>query len=366
MTEQKAPIQPPPLDNDISLKTEGDSYRISGESKGIPISLFSPEELETVEKALRLKEKLSGSSSGDDIESLLARQDFDWSIEVSGGHVTLSTGAPKSDDHFHRRELKRIYRSAEGDHVAELACPGEDESRTQILTGALEPGDDDWLQSALIQIFDLDPNGVSNSESPNNFDFDPPENFRVVQRAGGSRTQIDYGVGLTARIAPLIIGGIIVTVIGASLMSGTSEGVIPDLIKAAGDHPLWSEVMKYVVIAIFTFLILRIAFMVLGTLRMKVDTQSFEIKKGILGLGTRASMPRAKMKSLEQLQWTHILDRSDAISHRVKYWRLVLHSDKSITLLNDETNPRNVEWLAHFLSAKYDLPIEKRTLPTRG
>ena len=59
MSLTRTPIQPPLPNSGISFEIRGDAYVISGQSSGIPITLFSPEELETVEKGLRLNEKLN-------------------------------------------------------------------------------------------------------------------------------------------------------------------------------------------------------------------------------------------------------------------------------------------------------------------
>lgn len=339
---------------------------ISGQATGIPIALFSPEELETLEKGLRLKEKLSGSILENDLGDLLAKQNFDWSIKISGGHATFSTEAPRDDDHFHQRDLKRIYRSADGYHIAELLRLGEDEIRHQILSGPLEARGDDWLQNTLILLFDLDENGVSKFQEQNEHNFEPPEAFQIVEHLGGSRTEIQYHIKILHRLMPLIIGGIVLSIAGVSLLSGGGEGALPELVKSVSDHHLWSKVLKTVIIAGLTYLTFRVAQMVLGTLKMNVGAHSFEIKKGILGIGIPVSMPRSKMKGLEQLKWTQRHRDGDGQSHHTRYWRLVLHGDKSITLLNDETDPKNIEWLAHYLSKKYNLPVEKRTLPSKG
>lgn len=368
MSQLETSIQPPPPDSGISLEVRGNTYLVSGQSEGIPLELFSSEELEAVEKALRLKAKLTPSASETEAGDLLAQQNFDWSIEISDGHVTLSTGAPKDDDHFHQRELKRIHRSPEGYHLAELSVPGGNEGRNQILTGTLEASGDEWLQKTLILLLDLDQNGFSKPQEQNEFNFDPPESFQIVEHPGNSRTEIQYRIKALHRLLPLVIGAIVLSLAGGALLSGGGggEGLLPDLVKALGDHPLWSKVLKAVIIAGFAYLTFRVALMVLGTLKMTADAHSFEIKKGILGIGFPVSMSRSKMKGLEQLNWIHRHRDADGHSVPTQYWRLALLGDKSITLLADETTPKNIEWLAQYLSTKYDLPIEKRTLPTKG
>lgn len=75
------------------------------------------------------------------MDDLLAQQVCDWSIKVSGSQVTFSSGALWDDCLFALRDVRRIFRSAEGSLTVELSHLEGEKFKTQVLTGTL--GNDD-------------------------------------------------------------------------------------------------------------------------------------------------------------------------------------------------------------------------------
>ena len=177
--------------------------------------------------------------------------------------------------------------------------------------------------------------------------------------------EIQHHTKVLHRVLPLVIGGIVLTIAGVALFGGGGggEGVLPDLVKRVGDDPVWSKVVRYVIIAGLIFLAFRVVQIVFGTLKMAVDKHSFEMKKGILGAGISRSMSRSEMTGLEQLTWSESTrDAGGHHSTRTQYWRLELKGDKSMTLLSNETSPEDTDWLGRFLADWFEIPLVKKSL----
>jgi hypothetical protein len=364
MNPIEIPIQSPPQGSRISLDRRGDAVVISGISQGVPLESFSAEGLAVMEKVLRAKERFSSKSSGGDVGELLAQQAFDWSIEISDGRVTFSSGVLPDDCLFTLRDIRRISRSAEGGLVVELSHLKDEKFKTQILTGKLETEEMEWLHESLIQLFELDRDGVAKPQVQGDFNSPPTDNFKLIEQAGGTRVEIQYRPKTLHRILPLAIGALILSLVGFSLLGsgGGGEGLLADLVAMARDHPVWSKVVKYLVIAVLIFVTFRLAKSALGTLNIRVDKNSCEIKKGILGIGVPRTISRSQMTSIEQSTWKERETGAGEIRHSVQYWRLELHGDKSITLLTDETKPRDSDWLGQFLSDWFEVPFVKKSL----
>ena len=320
-----------------------------------------------MEKALRIKAKLSSKSSEGNVGDLLAQQVFDWSIEISKGRVTFSSGALPDDYLFTLRDVRRLFQAPEGYFAVELSHLDGDQYKIQVLTGNLGADDATWLRGSLIQLFDLDQDGVAKPQVQGEFKSPPTESFKLVEQAGGSRVEIQHHTKVLHRVLPLVIGGIVLTVAGFALLGGGGggEGVLPDLVKRVGDDPVWSKVVRYVIIAGFVFAAFRVVQIVFGTLKMGVDKHSFEMKKSILGAGVSRSMSRSKMTRLEQLTWTESTRDAGGHSTRTQYWRLELKGDKSMTLLTNETSPEDTDWLGRFLADWFEIPLVKKNLPDK-
>lgn len=146
---------------------------------------------------------------------------------------------------------------------------------------------------------------------------------------------------LFQRIVPLLIGFVLVSLMGVTLLAGHGggEGFLADLMAQACDHPVWSKLARFVVIAAIVYLGFRIA---LGTLRIKVDQNSFEIKKGIFGVGlSRSQITRLNRSSWTEKQKNESMETLEAVHN----WELGLAVGKSITLLSNEKDPRDTKWL---------------------
>jgi hypothetical protein len=367
MNNLKISIQSPPPGGQILSERRGEAVVISGKSQGVPRELYSPEELGVMGKTLSIKEKLSPTSSEANIDDLLAQQVFDWAIEVSGSQVTFSSGALRDDYLFNLRDVRRILRSAGGCLLVELSHLEGEKFKTQVLAGTLGPDEAEWLQGALIQIFDLDQDGVAKPRVEEDLKSARPESFQLDVHAGGSRVEIQHRTKVLHRVLPFAIGAIVLSVAGIALLGGGGggEGVLPDLVQLVGDHPVWSKVVRYLIIAGIIFASFRVVQIVLGTLKMGVDKHSFEIKKGILGAGVSRAMSRSQMKGLAQSSWTEIQRDASGDPTRIQYWKLEFTGDKAMTLLTDETDPKDSDWLGQFLADWYEIPFVKTSLPDK-
>ncbi len=317
-----------------------------------------------MEKLHRAKEVFSSKSSAGDAGDVLAQQDFNWSIELSEGRVTFSCSVLPDDYFFTLRDIRRIFRSAESYLVVELSHLEDEKFKTQILTGKLEAEEMEWLHESLIQLFDLDQDGVAKPQVQGDFNSPPTANFKLIEQAEGARVEIQYRPKILHRILPLAIGALVLSMAGFALLGsgGGGEGLLPDIVAMARDHPVWSKVAKYLVIAMLIYLTFRIAKIALGTLNIRVDKNSCEIKKGILGIGVPRTISQSQITRLEQSTWTKRQTGADDKREIVQYWRLELHGDKSITLLTDETNPRDSDWLGQFLCDWFEVPFVKKGL----
>ena len=168
---------------------------------------------------------------------------------------------------------------------------------TQILTGELGLEDAEWLHESLIQLFDLDQDGVAKPRVLGDSSSPPTDSFKLVEQAGRTRVEIQHLTKLLHRILPLAIGALVLSMAGFALLGGRggSEGLPPDIMAIAGDHPVWSEVARHLVIAVLIYVTFRVTKRALGTLKIRVDKNSFEIKKGILGVGFLRSVSRSQM-----------------------------------------------------------------------
>ena len=114
MNTVENPIPSPPPGSHILSERRGETFVISGSSRGIPLRLYSPRDLGIMEKTLRIKAKLSSKPSEGNVGDLLAQQVFDWSIEISKGRVTFSSDALPDDYLFTLRDVRRLFQAPEG------------------------------------------------------------------------------------------------------------------------------------------------------------------------------------------------------------------------------------------------------------
>lgn len=368
MNETSSILPPQPQGSAVAVVLDKDGAIVSGRSQGIPLSVYAPDELGALEKVLRLKARLSSAQSGGTIEDLLAQQVFEWSIAFRGNRVTCSSQALSKDVIFNFEDVRKVYRSSEGFFLAEISYTVDGQFKRQVLSGILGEEDSAWFFASLVQLLDLQADGVAKPRVERSVQKTPPAAFKLVESAGGSQVEIQHLTKLLHRILPLVIGSSVLILVGFALLKGGGgEGLLPDLVKWASGDPLWSKVVSYLILSgllVGALVILKIVF---GTLKMRVSRHFFEIKKGFLGVGITRSLAKADMAELELSTWTRVTRHPERHStSRTQLWRLEIKGRKSITILDDEVQPEDSLWLGQFLSEWFGIPLVKKNLPSRN
>ena len=361
MNNNQNPIQSPPPNGQLSLAQDGDGIVISGKSQGVPEELFSPEDLPTVAKTMEVMGKLTGTASNLDLNEKLAQMDFDWSLSISGNLVTLSSSSFPRNQSFTPNEIRRIVQSEKGNLMAELSTLRNGNAKYQVLAGNLSAEDQTWLSQSLIQVFGLDEHGVAQVSEGGGADGPPSEGFKLLKMGGGSRVEIKEVRSLFVRVLPLVIGGLVLPMMGFALLKGgEGSGLLVDLMAKVSDDPALLKVARYAVIAGLIYLGYRVLEISLGTLSIRLDQQTFEMKKGILGLGVARTVSRSEITGLKQTSWTKIEeDQSNNKLETVRYWKLELQGSKTISLLTNEIDPSNVDWLGQYMADWFGVPFSK-------